>query len=84
MSLEKLRELQLKQPSSRSDSSNRLIPVTKWSEHHDWPPIGGLRHLIFNAQTNGFAPAFKRVGRRVLIDEKAFFECVDRQNQRGA
>ena len=25
----------------------RLIPVTKWNDYHPWPPIGGLRHLIF-------------------------------------
>lgn len=58
--------------SSKSDTQNlksrRLIPVTKWNEHHDWPPIGGLRHLIFHAASNGFDKVVKRVGRR----------CVDR------
>lgn len=63
--------------------SNRLIPVPEWNQHHTWPPQGGLRHLIFNEKTNGFASAFKRVGRRVLIDEAAFFACVDKQNQGG-
>ncbi|NOU15338.1 MAG: hypothetical protein HOO92_15500 [Methylococcaceae bacterium] len=63
--------------------SNRLIPVPEWNQHHTWPPQGGLRHLIFNKKTNGFASAFKRVGRRVLIDEAEFFACVDRQNQGG-
>ncbi|WNV03731.1 hypothetical protein RP726_14970 [Candidatus Methylospira mobilis] len=58
----------------------RLIPVPDWNNDHPWPPIGGLRHLIFNEKTNGFASAFKRVGRRVLIDEAEFFACVDRQN----
>ena len=61
--------------------TNRLIPVPEWNQHHSWPPQGGLRHLIFNEKTNGFASAFKRVGRRVLIDEAEFFACVDRQNQ---
>ena len=60
--------------------SNRLITVPKWNEYHDWPPQGGLRHLIFNEKTNGFASAFKRIGRRVLIDESEFFACVNRQN----
>lgn len=60
-------------------TSSRLIPVPKWNDYHDWPPQGGLRHLIFNADTNGFASAFKRVGRRVLVDESAFFACVDQQ-----
>lgn len=59
----------------------RLIPVKKWSESHDWPTKGGLRHLIFHARTNGFASAFKRVGRRVLIDEREFFACVECQNK---
>jgi len=46
-------------------------------------PIGGLRHLIFNAETNGFKTAFKRAGRRVLVDEAEFFRCVDKQNAGG-
>ena len=70
-------ELEHVQPSSR------LIPVPDWNKHHSWPPQGGLRHLIFNEKTNGFATAFKRVGRRVLIDEAAFFAVVDKQNQGG-
>lgn len=71
-------ELQQKQPS------NRLIPVPDWNKHHSWPPIGGLRHLIFNQESNGFKTAFKRVGRRILIDEAEFFAVVDRQNKVGA
>lgn len=58
----------------------RLIPLTEWPKHHEWPPLGGLRHLVFNAQTNGFDRVIRRVGRRVLIDEQAFFEWVDEQN----
>lgn len=52
----------------------RLIPVTKWNEVHSWPPIGGLRHLIFHEKENGFCECVVRVGRRVLIDEDKFFE----------
>lgn len=74
MTQQALAEIQQKQPSSR------LIPVPDWNKFHAWPPQGGLRHLIFHAKTNGFATAFKRCGRRVLIDESAFFECVNRQN----
>ena len=59
---------------------SRLIPVPEWNKYHSWPPQGGLRHLIFNQETNGFASAFKRVGRRVLVDEREFFACVDKQN----
>ncbi|MGZ8173617.1 MULTISPECIES: hypothetical protein [Methylobacter] len=77
MSKDLANELQQKQPSSK------LIPVPEWNKHHSWPPQGGLRHLIFNEKTNGFASAFKRVGRRVLVDEAEFFACVDKQNQVG-
>jgi hypothetical protein len=54
----------------------RLIPVTEWNKYHSWPPIGGLRHLIFYGNQNGFNHCIRRVGRRVLIDEAAFFEWV--------
>jgi hypothetical protein len=60
--------------------STRFIPVTKWNDYHPWPGQGGMRHLIFHAERNGFAKAFKRVGRRVLIDEEAFFECINEKN----
>lgn len=69
--------------TTQAKSETRLIPVPEWNKHHSWPPQGGLRHLIFNAETNGFKTAFKRVGYRVLIDEAEFFACVDRQNQGG-
>lgn len=58
----------------------RLIPATKWNEHHQWPPLGGLRHLIFNEKSNGFSKAIRRCGRRVLIDEAAFFQWMEEQN----
>ena len=63
-------------------AQTRYIPVPRWNDHHDWPPPGGLRHLIFHASTNGFSTAFKRVGRRVLVDEAEFFRCVERANRK--
>ena len=62
-----------------TQSRGSLIPVTIWNEHHPWPPIGGLRHLIFFAETNGFNKVVRRIGRRVLIDEAAFFEWANTQ-----
>ena len=66
---------------TEQNNKRRLIPVTKWHEHHMWPPIGGLRHLIFYEQTNGFHHCVVRLGRRVLIDEKKFFEWVDKNGR---
>lgn len=59
----------------------RLIPLTKWNDFHEWPPLGGLRHLVFHARTNGFGSVNRRVGRRILIDEQAFFAWVNEQNR---
>lgn len=64
-------------------TERKLIPVTHWNDHHAWPPQGGLRHLIFNAENNGFDKVIKRAGRRVLIDEQAFFQWMDEQNEGG-
>ncbi len=64
----------------QDEPSTRLIPVPRWNDFHAWPPIGGLRHLIFNAKINGFHKVVKRCGRRVLIDEKAFFAWVESNN----
>ena len=67
--------------SEANRAPTRIIPVPDWNKHHDWPPVGGLRHLIFNAKDNGFDSVIRRVGRRVLLDETAFFEWV--KNQAG-
>ena len=61
-------------------TSTRLIPAATWHLFHPWPSKAGVRDLIFKAQRNGLAPAIFRVGRRVLIDEAAFFSRVDAQN----
>lgn len=70
--------------TSEKTTMTRLIPVTKWNDYHDWPPIGGLRHLIFHAKLNGFDQVVQRCGRRVLLDEGAFFEWVKRQQEKAA
>lgn len=54
--------------------ATRLFPLTKWP--HAWPPLGGLRHLVFHAKKIGFEKVVVRVGRRVLIDEEEFFKWV--------
>jgi hypothetical protein len=68
------------QSPQAANSTTRLIPVPEWNQYHAWPPEGGLRHMIFYKETNGFATAFKKVGRRVLIDETEFFACIKRKN----
>jgi hypothetical protein len=62
-------------------SHSRLIPLTDWSKYHVYPPVGGLRHLVFHSDENGFHKVVKRIGRRVLIDETAYFEWVKEKNE---
>jgi hypothetical protein len=67
-----------------TNKNYRLIPVTNWNRYHDWPPIGGLRHLIFHSKKNGFDKVIKRIGRRCLIDERKFFEYIEERNAQNA
>ena len=61
------------------EHKRNFIPVPLWSKHHLWPSESGLRYLIFNADTNGFRSVIRRSGRRILIDEQAFFAWLDEQ-----
>ncbi len=63
---------------NQSTVSTRLIPIQKWNDFHVWPPYGGMQHIRFNKEKNGFSRAFKKIGGRVLIDEAAFFECANK------
>jgi hypothetical protein len=65
---------------SQTKHQSRLIPAAKWDSYHPWPSKAGLRFLIFKSKNNGLAAAVLRVGRRVLIDEDAFFAWVANQN----
>ena len=71
--LERLQEIQ------RAEGT-RFIPASDWNKYHPWPPAGGLRHLIFFAKEKKFDQVITRVGRRVLINEKKFFEFLEAQN----
>lgn len=62
-------------------SNTRLIPVAQWEKYHPWPTKSGLQGLIINRETNGFASVVKKLKKRVLIDEKAFFQWVEEQNK---
>jgi hypothetical protein len=57
--------------------TTRFIPVTRWNQYHEWPTQAGLRYYIFHASSNNFNSVIKRIGRRVLLDEKAFFEWIE-------
>ena len=68
---------------SETEKVSRLIPIPRWNEFHPWPPQGGLRHLAFHRQKNGFQDAFVKVGRRILVKEDEFLKIAADQ-RRGA
>ena len=41
---------------------------------------GGVRHLIFCCETNGFKSVMRRIGRRVYLSVVEFYIWVDLQN----
>lgn len=59
-----------------------LLTVKQFSDKHIAFSEASIRSLIFNAQPrpnvidNGLAPAIKRIGGRILIDEQRFFTWV--------
>jgi hypothetical protein len=56
----------------------RLIPVVDWPKHHPYPSIGGIRHLAHHREANGASEWIVMIGRRMLIDEAAFFAWARR------
>lgn len=60
--------------------NNRLIPATCWNDHYIWPPPGGLRHLIFNAEKKNFTKCIVRKSGRVFISEKHFHEWMSEED----
>lgn len=54
-----------------------FMTVREIADAPGWPSESALRALIFNAGTNGLAPAIRRVGRRVLIDIEKFWSWVE-------
>jgi len=71
-----------------------LFSVRQFSEKHRAFSQSSLRALIDKAREryssrgivpgNGLAPAIVRVGRKVLIDEEAFFRWLAEQNREAA
>ena len=61
-----------------------LLTIRQFAEKHPAFTAPALRNIRFHQESNGFAPAFKTVGRKVLIDESVFFQIIDAQNQKVA
>jgi hypothetical protein len=56
-----------------------LRTVKQFCQHHPAFTEGGIRWLLFNRELNGLQKAVVKIGRRLLIDEDAFFAWIDEQ-----
>ena len=64
-------------------STRKVSTISGFSGKHPAFSPSALRNLRFYQKENGFSDAFLTLGRRVLIDEEKFFECLDRLNGKG-
>ena len=64
-------------PKSDVGAPPPVIPLTDWNHYFSWPSLGGLRHLVFHADQNGFRRVVRRAGGRVLICVSEFYAWVD-------
>lgn len=70
------------QPEEVKAQQNRFNLLIKWP--HDWPTLGALRHLAKNRHKRGLDKVFIKVGKRVVIDEEAFFEWIKAHSKNRA
>lgn len=58
--------------------TRRLCTVKQFCKPDQWPSESALRAIISDASLgkNKFQPAFKRIGRRVLVDQETFWNIV--------
>ena len=56
------------------------VTVKEFCKDRDWPSVSTLRWIIFNKELNGFGKCILKFGKRVLIDEDKFDECLEEVN----
>lgn len=66
--------------TTTSKPERNLLTVRQFAAKHPAFTEASLRFIIFKAGSNGFKNCIRRIGRKVLLDEAAFFECVDQRN----
>lgn len=66
---------------SQSQLQTVLLTFRLFAEKHPAFSQAALRNLRFHQESNGFSGAFKTLGKRVYIDEPAFFRIIEEQNR---
>lgn len=63
----------------QEEPKTRYIPITRWPEYHPYPTVSGMRYLRFHQKVLGFASAFVKLNKRILVDEQEFFRILRSQ-----
>lgn len=66
-----------------SHKPKTFFDVPGLSQRHPAFSKSALRHLIFDANKNGFQSVIFRVGKKILLEETAFEQWVLRQQNKG-
>lgn len=66
-----------------SSNTPQLATINQFIKRNPFMTHGGVRHLIFHADSNGFSRCIRRIGRRVYIHEGEFHRWVE-ESQTGA
>lgn len=53
-----------------------ISTIEQFCQRHPAFTLGGIRHIRFHEEENGFAKAFVQIGRRVYVNEEVFFEIA--------
>jgi hypothetical protein len=69
--------------SETNSNSPKLLTVNQFIKTHPFMTSGGLRALIFQSRFNDLdkKKVIKRIGRKILLDETAFFEWLSERNE---
>lgn len=59
-----------------------FFTVNQIAERHDAVTVPMLRWWLLHRRENGLDAAVRKIGRRVLVDEKGFLRWIDRQTER--
>lgn len=63
---------------------SNFLTVKQFAQKYPAFSEASLRYNIFHEEKNGFDKAIKRVGKKILIDEEAFLNWIEAQNEGGA
>jgi hypothetical protein len=59
-----------------SDAPDIWMPLRLFSESVVWPTESAIRAMILKKDTNGMDVCIRKLGRRVLINPKLFFDLI--------